>query len=35
MKTLLKIITGYIVIAFILGFLKGLLGRKEEDDTEK
>jgi hypothetical protein len=35
MKTLLKIITGYIIIAFILGFFKGLIfGKSEEDNTE-
>lgn len=35
MKTLLKIVTGYIIIAFIAGILKGLIFGKEENNTEE
>lgn len=36
MKTLLKIITGYIIITFVLGFFKGLIfGKGKEDNTEE
>ena len=36
MKTLLKIVTGYFILAFIAGFFKGLiLGENKKDNTEE
>lgn len=36
MKTLLKIVTGYFILAFIAGFFKGLIfGKGKENNTEE